>query len=265
MRWPRCRGLNRPVDRSVTSSWLAATIGSVTSFAENLTRIEERIAAACRRAGRPRTDVRLMAVSKTHPAEALGEAVGAGIRLFGENRVQEYESKRPRLRELGVDGEVHLIGRLQSNKSAKAAGLFDTVDTIDSLRLAERLNEAASRLNKALPILIEIKLSPEPTKAGLTPDNPGLFALLERLPDLPNLPLRGLMTIAPLDGNPETARACFGRLRGLRDMLAHRYPHLDFRTLSMGMSGDFEVAIEEGSTLVRIGAALFGERPRPKS
>ncbi len=204
-----------------------------------------------------------MAVSKTHPAEALGEAAGAGILLFGENRVQEYESKRPRLRELGVDGEVHLIGHLQSNKSAKTAELFHAVDTIDSLRLAERLNEAASRLSKTLPILIEIKLSPEPTKAGLTPDDPDLFALLDQLPDLPNLPLRGLMTIAPLDDNPEAARACFGRLRRLRDTLAHQHPRLDFSTLSMGMSGDFEVAIEEGSTLVRIGTALFGERPRP--
>ena len=232
------------------------------SFAENLAAIEDRIAVACRRAGRSRSDVRLMAVSKTHPAEALAEAAQAGVQLFGENRVQEFEAKRPRLAELSI--AVHLIGHLQSNKSARAAELFDGIDTIDSLRLAERLNDAASRLNKSLPILLEIKLSPEPAKAGLDPGGPELAALLERLPDLPAVPLRGLMTIAPFDGGPETARACFRRLRALRDELAIRHSRLDFGTLSMGMSGDFEAAIEEGSTLVRIGTALFGARPRPR-
>lgn len=205
-----------------------------------------------------------MAVSKTHPAEALAEAERSGILLFGENRVQEFEMKRPRLRELGVAAQIHLIGHLQANKSARAAELFDAVDTVDSLRLAERLNEAASHLNKTLPILLEIKLSPEPTKAGLDPDAQELPSLLERLPDLPSLPLRGLMTIAPFDDNPEIARACFRRLREIRDKLARTHPQLDFSTLSMGMSGDFEVAIEEGSTLIRIGTALFGERPRPQ-
>ena len=203
-----------------------------------------------------------MAVSKTHPAEAVAEAVRAGVPLFGENRVQEFEAKRPRLREWGVTAEVHLIGHLQSNKSAKAAEVFDGVDTVDSLRLAERLSDAATRLGKTLPVLLEIKLSPEPTKAGLDPDGPELRDLLERMPDLPSRPLHGLMTIAPFDDNPETARACFRRLRVLRDKLARQYPRLDFSTLSMGMSGDFEAAIEEGSTLVRIGTALFGQRPR---
>ncbi|HTV82774.1 MAG TPA: YggS family pyridoxal phosphate-dependent enzyme [Acidobacteriaceae bacterium] len=233
----------------------------VTSFAENLARVEERIAAACRRAGRSRSDVRLMAVSKTHAAESIAEATRAGISLFGENRVQEFGTKRLRLRELGVAAEVHLIGHLQSNKSAKAAELFDAVDTVDSLRLADRLSDAASRLGKALPILIEIRLSSEPTRAGLDPADPELVALLERLPDLPALPLRGLMTIAPFDDHPETARLCFRRLRGLRDTLSRRHARLDFSTLSMGMSGDFELAIGEGSTLVRIGTALFGKRP----
>jgi PLP dependent protein len=236
----------------------------VSSFAENLSRIDHRIAAACRRAGRSRSEVSLMAVSKTHPAEALAEATRSGILLFGENRVQEFEAKRPRLRELGVAADIHLIGHLQSNKSAKAVELFDAIDTVDSLRLAERLSDAATRLEKTLPILIEIKLSSEPAKTGLTPDSPELSTLLERLPHLPNLPLRGLMTIAPFDDNPETARDCFRRLRTLRDTLAARYPRLDLSTLSMGMSGDFEVAIEEGTTLVRIGTALFGERPRPQ-
>lgn len=233
------------------------------SFASNLALIEDRIARACGRAKRPRSEVQLMAVSKTHPPEAIAEAAKAGILLFGENRVQEFEAKRPRLRELGVAAEVHLIGHLQSNKSAKAVELFDSVDTVDSLRLAERLHEAASRLGKTVPILLEIKLSPEPTKAGLDPDGSELSALLERLPDLTGVPLCGLMTIAPLDEHPESARACFRRLRSLRETLAARHPRLDFTTLSMGMSGDFEIAIEEGSTLVRIGTALFGQRPRP--
>lgn len=225
--------------------------------------MEEQIDAACRRAGRPRADVLLMAVSKLHPAEALVEAVDAGITLFGENRVQEFEAKRVRMQELGVDEvQVHLIGHLQSNKTGKAAELFDGVDTMDSLRLAERLNDAAGKLERSLPILLEIKLSQEATKAGADPESADMRALLEKLPDLRHLALRGLMTIAPLDENPEAARACFRRLRELRNAWAREYPQLDFAALSMGMSGDFEIAIEEGSTVVRIGTALFGERVR---
>ncbi|HEV2277828.1 MAG TPA: YggS family pyridoxal phosphate-dependent enzyme [Acidobacteriaceae bacterium] len=231
-------------------------------FSERLAAIEERIAAACRRAQRSRSDVRLMAVSKLHPAEAITEAVSAGVTLFGENRVQEFESKRARLTELNVTGaEVHLIGHLQSNKTAKAAALFDAIDSVDSLRLAERLNEAADKLSTPLPILLEIKLSDEPTKTGLDPAH--LRPLLDHLAALPHLSLGGLMTIAPFDDNPESARACFRRLRTLRESLTRDYPALDFRELSMGMSGDFEVAIEEGSTLIRIGTALFGARPKP--
>jgi pyridoxal phosphate enzyme (YggS family) len=233
----------------------------VTGFAEKLSRVEDRIAAACRRAGRPREEVRLMGVSKMHPAEALAEAARAGLTLFGENRVQEFDAKRDRLRTLGVSGaEVHLIGHLQSNKSARAAEVFDGIDSVDSLRLTERLNDSAGKLRKHLPVLLEIKLSDEPTKTGLSPKEPELQSLLEELPNLSNLTLRGLMTIAPLDDDLETARACFRQLRTLRDELAPQHHHLDLRELSMGMSGDFEIAIEEGSTLVRIGTALFGER-----
>jgi PLP dependent protein len=236
----------------------------VTAFKENLARVEEQIAAACRRASRARDEVQLMAVSKVHPAEALAEAFVAGVALFGENRVQEFEAKRTRLGDLGAaDAEVHLIGHLQSNKSAKAAEIFAGIDSVDSLRLADRLNEAAGRLGKKLPILLELKLSDEPTKAGLLPESPELAELLERLPDLAQLAMRGLMTIAPLDDNPESARACFRRLRSLREQLAQAHPRLDLRELSMGMSGDFAAAIEEGSTLVRIGTVLFGPRPRP--
>jgi hypothetical protein len=226
-----------------------------------LGQIEERMAAACRSAGRSREEVRLMGVSKMHPAEALAEAAAAGLTLFGENRVQEFETKRERLRALGFPGaQFHFIGHLQSNKSAVAAEMFDEIDSVDSLRVAERLNDAAGRLNKRLPVLLEIKLSTEATKTGLEPGSAELRLLLERLADLPHLTMRGLMTVPPLDDDPETARACFRQLRGLRESLAGEYPRLDFRELSMGMSGDFEIAIEEGSTLVRVGTALFGAR-----
>ncbi|MGA8109825.1 MAG: YggS family pyridoxal phosphate-dependent enzyme [Acidobacteriaceae bacterium] len=235
------------------------------SFAERLSRVQEQIDRACRRACRERESLRLMAVSKLHPAEALAEAVAAGVTLFGENRVQEFETKQAQLRDLdGGGAEVHLIGHLQSNKSGKAAELFAGIDSVDSFRLAERLSEAAAKLRRTLPILLEIKLSPEAAKAGLEPESPELRTFLEHLPDLPHLAMRGLMTIAPLDDDPETARACFHRLRMLREMWAQKYPRLDFRELSMGMSGDFEIAIEEGSTCVRIGTALFGERVRPQ-
>jgi PLP dependent protein len=235
----------------------------VSSFEDRLSQVEERIVAACRRAGRERDTVQLMAVSKVHPAEALAEAVAAGLTLFGENRVQEFEAKRVRLAELGTAGaKVHLIGHLQSNKSAKAAEIFDGVDSVDSVRLAERLNDAAVKLGKRLPVLLELKLTDEPTKAGMDPESAELRELLERLPELGSLEMRGLMTIAPLDENPESARACFRRLRELRETLAGAHPRLNFDELSMGMSGDFEIAIDEGSTLVRIGTALFGSRLR---
>jgi len=225
------------------------------------------VEAACARAGRARRDVRLMAVSKGHPASAIVEAVEAGVTLFGENRVQEFERKRSELEALGVHVEaasqgidVHMIGHLQSNKSAKAVEVFSAIDTVDSLRLAERLNEAAAKSRRALPVFIEVKLSGEAAKTGFDPAGRELQELLERTPDLSNLNVRGLMTVPPFDDNPETARNCFRRLRELRDELARRRPKLDFTELSMGMSGDFEIAIEEGSTLVRIGTALFGVR-----
>jgi hypothetical protein len=157
----------------------------VTDFAENLARIEERIAAACRRANRSRSEVALMGVSKTHPASAILEAVAAGVTLFGENRVQEFQQKSEQL--AGQPIAVHLIGKLQSNKSAKAAEIFTAVDSLDSLRLARRLNETAAQLNKSLAVLIEIKLSHEESKSGLEPNSAELAELLEHLLDLPSL------------------------------------------------------------------------------
>jgi len=209
-----------------------------------------------------------MAVSKTHPAEAILEAVAARVTLFGENRVQEFAQKsvalgEPRLPS-GEHAEFHLIGHLQSNKSGKAVELFDGIDSLDSLRMAERLNEAAAARSEKLPVLLEIKLSHEETKTGLVPKSSELAALLERLPALSALEVNGLMTVPPYDENPEAARPYFRQLRELRESLCRAHPQLNFRELSMGMSGDFAVAIEEGATVVRIGTALFGEREYPK-
>jgi PLP dependent protein len=229
----------------------------VTTFEERLASMEDRIAAACRRTSRARNSVNLMAVSKGHPASAIREAAAAGLRLFGENRVQEFESKRA---ELPGGIEVHLIGHLQSNKAAKAAAIFSAIDAVDSLRLLERLESAAKQTARRLPVLLEIKLSEEETKTGFAPASVELHQTLERSSDLKHLHVRGLMTVAPLDNNPETARGCFRRLRTLRDELTRQYPRIDLQELSMGMSGDFEIAIEEGSTLVRVGTALFGAR-----
>ena len=252
----------------------------MSTVAENLARVEDAIATACRKAGRSRDSVRLMAVSKTHPVELLLEAAAAGHRLFGENRVQEFGEKFPVLRRHALPVEsvpqiagetatppgavgVHLIGHLQSNKAARAAELFSAIDTLDSQKLAERLHDAAQRSGRVLPVLVEVKLSSEEAKEGLAPDDSELARLLERLPDLSaHLPLRGLMTVAPISDDPEVARACFRQLFTLRDQLAAQHPRLAFDELSMGMSGDFESAIEEGSTTIRIGTAIFGARPK---
>ena len=241
----------------------------MTALAENLERLEEAIAAACRNAGRTRGDVELMAVSKTYPAETVIAAAELGLRVFGENRVQEFAAKAEALAAWRADGSiaaadepilVHLIGHLQSNKAAKAAELFDAVDSVDSVKLAERLNEAAGRLGKRLPVLIEVKLSPEETKAGLEPESDEAAQLLERLPDFANLHTRGLMTIAPWGVAEDVTRACFRSLREWRERWAAAHGRLDLGVLSMGMSGDFALAIEEGSTRIRVGTALFGKR-----
>jgi pyridoxal phosphate enzyme (YggS family) len=242
----------------------------MTALVENLERIEDAIAAACRRAGRPRGEVELMAVSKTFSAEAIIEAAELGLRLFGESRVQEFAGKAADIAGWRAEGSnaaadapilVNLIGHLQSNKAARAAELFDAVDSVDSLRLAERLNEAAGKLGKRIPVLIEVKLSTEKTKAGLVPDSAEAATLLERLPNLEHLEAQGLMTIAPWGVAEDVTRQCFRSLRERRDRWAATHPRLDLRVLSMGMSGDFELAIAEGATRVRIGTALFGKRP----
>jgi pyridoxal phosphate enzyme (YggS family) len=229
------------------------------SIAENLHQIRTQIAEACARANRPVEDVALMAVSKVHPVEALLEAYAAGQRLFGENRVQEWQQKSEAAAHL-EDLEMHLIGPLQSNKTTPAARLFHAIDTVDSLRIASRLNDAARALAKILPILIEVKLSPEESKHGLAPQD--LPSLLDSLKPLESLRVSGLMTVAPwpqdLANAGEEARPYFRELRRLRDENRPSTPTLT--QLSIGMSNDFAAAIEEGSTCVRIGTAIFGQR-----
>ncbi len=237
----------------------------MTALRENLERLEDAISAACRAAGRGRGEVELMAVSKTFPAESVAEAAGLGLTLFGENRVQEFANKALHAADLGKGSPAgplrfHLIGHLQSNKAARAAELFDGVDSLDSVRLAERLDEAAGRYGKRLPVLIEVKLSPEAAKTGVEPESDETAQLLERLPDFLNLNARGLMTIGPWGAPDDVTRACFRSLRMWRDRWASAHRNLKLEVLSMGMSGDFRLAIQEGSTRIRIGTALFGKR-----
>jgi len=204
-----------------------------------------------------------MAVTKTVDSERIQQAYACGLRLFGENRVQEFESKRAALAGL-IEAEWRLIGHLQSNKATKAAELFAGVDSIDSLRLAQKLNAVAAGWGKILPVLIEINIAGEQSKQGIAPDSAELEQLLRAAPSLPALQFRGLMTVPPFAEDPESVRPYFRQLRMLRDEIAKRkLPAVEMEELSMGMSHDFEVAIEEGSTCIRIGTAIFGARSKP--
>ena len=222
-----------------------------TSIAENIANIEHRIADATGRSGRDPGAVKLVAVSKTHPADILREAIAAGVRVFGENKVQEGESK---IVELGRDAaEWHLIGHLQSNKARKAVQLFDVIHSVDSLEIAKRLERiCAEEGRESLSILVQVDLAGEETKSGIAETD--LPALLEFLHGCKHLNLDGLMVLPPFFEDPEVTRPYFRRLRELRDQL------IPGGHLSMGMSHDFEVAIEEGATMVRVGTAIFGER-----
>jgi pyridoxal phosphate enzyme (YggS family) len=228
-----------------------------TPVRENLLRIQERIARAAARAGRRAEEITLIAVSKTHPASAILEAYEAGVRHFGENRVQEWEGKRA-----GTEGLVatwHLIGHLQSNKTARAAKLFHSIDSVDDFAVAQRLDRARAEagITGKLRALIEVQIAPEETKSGVEIGE--LAALAERCAGLPRLQLAGLMSIPPFLEKAEHVRPYFRQLRELRDELAGKLA-IELPVLSMGMSHDFEVAIEEGSTEVRVGTALFGAR-----
>jgi pyridoxal phosphate enzyme (YggS family) len=233
------------------------------SVADNVTGIRERIVRAAARVRRDPDSITLMAVSKTVEPERIKEAFTAGLRVFGENRVQEFEGKSGALSDL-KEAEWHLIGHLQSNKAKKASELFHAVDSVDSLRLAEKLNQAAAEEHKKLDVLIEIKVGQEESKAGIPLDSPELQTLLNAAPKLESLQIRGLMTVPPFTDDPEGTRPYFRLLRELRGQIAARkLPAIQMDVLSMGMSHDFEVAIEEGSTCVRVGTAIFGSRPKP--
>jgi pyridoxal phosphate enzyme (YggS family) len=232
------------------------------SISDNIAAVRARIEAAARRAGRSAADVALMGVTKTQSPERIHEAHAAGLRLFGENRVQEFAAKAGALADLAA-AEWHMVGHLQTNKAAKAVDLFRAVDSLDSLKLAERLDAAARALGKKLPVLIEINLGGEEAKSGLALDSRELEEILLAAPRFEALEFRGLMTVPPFTNDPEDARLYFRKLHQLRHAIAARQlPAIRMDALSMGMSHDFEVAIEEGSTCVRVGTAIFGERPR---
>ncbi|HEY6271540.1 MAG TPA: YggS family pyridoxal phosphate-dependent enzyme [Terriglobales bacterium] len=232
-------------------------------IAETIARIRERIAASARRVGRDPQSITLMAVSKTVEPARIIEAYAAGVRVFGENRVQEFQEKQTALSRL-EDVQWHLIGHLQTNKARKTVEVFNAVDSLDSLRLAEKLDQAAAQLNKILPVLVEINVGGESSKSGVPLDSPELEGLLLGAARLEHLEILGLMAVPPVTDNPDAARPYFRLLRDLRDSIAaRRLPRISMDVLSLGMSHDFEVAIEEGSTSVRVGSAIFGERPRP--
>jgi PLP dependent protein len=230
------------------------------SIVENIAKIRVHIQTAALRVGRDPGEITLMAVSKTFPEQSIREAYEADIRVFGENRVQEFAGKAEALRDLG-EARWHMIGHLQSNKAGKAAELFDAVDSVDSLKLAEKLNDAARIAGKKLAVLVEINVGGEAAKSGLTPDSAELEHVLLAAPRLDLLEIRGLMTVPPFAEDPRVTRPYFRKLHELRDQIAARkLPAVAMNTLSMGMSHDFEVAIEEGSTCVRVGTAIFGTR-----
>jgi pyridoxal phosphate enzyme (YggS family) len=249
-------------------------------LAENLARVRERIELAASRAGRRAEEITLIAVSKTHSARKIQELYHAGVRHFGENRVQERESKLAHL--AGINATWHMIGHLQKNKAARAIHLFDSIDSVDSVALAEKLDRARKDFNtedtestekrKARNeaehfaavdrsrVLIEVKLDPEPAKSGVAGED--LMRLLAAILRMPQLDLRGLMGVPPYSDNPEEARPYFRRLRDLRDTVRSQMEPEILPVLSMGMSHDLEIAIEEGATEVRVGTALFGARER---
>ncbi len=228
-------------------------------MADAIDSIETRISAAAQRAGRERSSIELIAVSKTHPLEAIREARDCGLRLFGENKVQEARAKIP---DAPSDLRWHLIGHLQSNKIRHALPLFEMIHSVDSLELATQIDRIAMELGLFPKVLLEVNVAGESSKFGFPPAK--LLAQMEALIALPRLQIDGLMTIAPYAEDAETSRPFFQQLRRLRDQLASEQS-IPLAHLSMGMSGDFEVAIEEGATLIRVGRAIFGVRSYAKN
>lgn len=229
----------------------------MSAIPHNLQRIRERIELAAVRANRTPADIRLIAVSKTHPPETIREAIAAGQMLFGENRVQDA---LPKIDALPADISWHFIGHLQSNKVRKALGRFSLFHGVDNLDLARHMDRIAGELGIEARILLEVNVSGEASKFGFAPD--ALRSAMNELRSLSRLQIEGLMTMAPYSEDPESARPHFARLRELRDALSKECG-LPLQELSMGMSGDFEQGIAEGATIVRVGSAIFGEREAP--
>jgi PLP dependent protein len=230
------------------------------SIADNVADIRTRAESAARRSARIPDEIELMAVTKTVPAERIRDAYNAGVRLFGENRVQEFDGKYSALRDLPAV-RWHMIGHLQTNKAAKATDLFDAVESVDSVRLAQKLDAAAAQMAKKLTVLIEINIGNEAGKNGLAAESAELEQLLMSAPSLPHLCLSGLMTVPPYSDDREQSRPFFRRMRELASSIQRRrLPSVNMNVLSMGMSHDFEIAIEEGATQIRVGTAIFGER-----
>jgi pyridoxal phosphate enzyme (YggS family) len=226
-----------------------------TDIQTNLRRIRDRIADASARAGRDPSSVTLVAVTKTQSVQHIRSAYDLGLRDFGENRVEEADQK---LDLLPADVRWHMIGHVQSRKAIRVAGRYALVHSVDSIRLARRLSRFGAEAKHQVPILLEVNVSGEASKYGLTPET--VEAAVEVMVELPKLQIRGLMTMAPIVPDPELTRPVFASLRLLRDQLSQRFPQCDWGHLSMGMTDDFEVAVEEGATLLRIGRAIFGER-----
>ena len=234
-------------------------LGTPTVIAANLALVRQRIDAAAQRVGRDGSEITLVAVSKMQPFEAIAAAYAVGQRDFGENRVEELWPKVEEAERQGfVDIRWHLIGTIQSRKSADAIGPFVLIHSVDRIKLANRLNRDAEAKGKVMDVLLEVNTSGEESKHGFTPEE--LLAVAGELGSYPAIRVRGLMTMAPFTENPEEARPVFRRLRELRDRIQQEHPGMSWPELSMGMTNDFEVAVEEGATLVRVGSAIFGPR-----
>ncbi len=227
----------------------------IMGIAERVQKVRKAVESACKRSGRLPEEIKLIAVSKTFPAEVIGDAYTAGLRVFGENKAQELRDKAPQLPQ---DIEWHFIGHLQSNKIKYVVPYASLIHSVDSIALAESLSAFAVKKERQLSVLIEVNTSGEASKFGLKPDD--VFERVQEIRELKNIKVRGLMTIGPLTTNEDQIRASFRQLRTIREKLATTAEQSEIETLSMGMSQDFEIAIEEGSTMIRVGTAIFGSR-----
>ena len=242
----------------------------ISEIKDNLAEIESRITKACERARRSRSSVQLIAVSKSFPFDVVQMGIAAGLTVFGENRVQEAAEKFEKLKEgkfadasdsAGKRNQLHLIGHLQTNKAKRAAELFDMIQVVDRPEVAQKLDHHCEQLNRLLPVLVQVNLGNEETKSGVEPHT--ALEMVKRLSQFKHLRIRGLMAIPPFRENTEDSRVHFRSLKQLSDEIAQaQIPHVSMNELSMGMSHDYEIAIEEGATMVRLGTAIFGKRAR---